>query len=70
MTIEKCDKCGRTIKSEPIHVGIGFGGRAELCRACDKGIIEFLVANELLVDRLISYKFVKQPKLHSSELRL
>jgi hypothetical protein len=59
MTIRKCDKYGRTIKTEPIRAGIGlFVASVELCNKCGKGIIDFLVSNNLLVEKLKREKFI------------
>jgi NAD-dependent SIR2 family protein deacetylase len=58
MTVNKCDKCGKTIKTEPICAGIGWH-RIELCKTCGKEIIDYFVKNKLLKDELVKYKLVK-----------
>lgn len=58
MTIQKCDKCGKIIKTEPIRVGVGWSG-AELCQICGKEIIDFLVKNHLQEEKLVRHKMIK-----------
>lgn len=68
MTIKKCDKCGKLIKTEPICAGIGWLSRVELCKTCGKGIIDFLITSSLLEDKLVKYKFVKIPGLKTQAI--
>ncbi len=65
MTIQRCDKCRKTIKSKAIFVGIErFYNNVELCNSCGQGVIDFLVANDLLVDKLVKNKYIKLDALN------
>jgi hypothetical protein len=41
-----------------------FYNNVELCNSCGQGVIDFLVANDLLVDKLVKNKYIKLDALN------